>query len=51
MTPLRVSSHRVEIESGRWNKHRAIPLDDRKCKNCSILEDEFHFILECRLYT
>ena len=50
MTRLRVSSHRLEIESGRWNKPRVIPLD-RKCKNCSILEDEIHFILESRLYT
>ena len=45
-----MSSHRLENEKGRWHKPTAIPLNDRKCKNCNILEDEFHFILECPLY-
>ena len=47
---LRVSSHRLEIEAGRWTKPRAIPRDDRKCHNCEILEDEFHFVIECPMY-
>ena len=51
LSRLRVSSHRLENETGRWNKPIAIPFHDRKCKHCSILEDEFHFILECSLYT
>ena len=25
-------------------------MDNRKCKMCNILEDKFHFILECSLY-
>lgn len=50
LSRLRVSSHRLEIETGRWNKPSAIPFDDRKCKNCFILEDELHFILKCSLY-
>ena len=26
------------------------PLDNRKCRICNALEDEFQFILECPLY-
>lgn len=48
---LRVSSHRLEIEAGRWSKPNKTPLDDRKCIECNKLEDEFHFIIECSRYT
>ena len=44
---LRVSSHRLEVESGRWVKTVRIPFDERKCVNCSVLEGEYHFVLEC----
>ena len=47
---LRVSSHRLEIESGRWTKPNKTPLNERLCMICSVLEDEFHFTLECPLY-
>ena len=47
---LRVSSHRLEIEAGRWHKPSSIPFDDRKCTYCNTFEDEFHFVLECKLY-
>ena len=47
---LRVSSHRLAIESGRWHKANIIPLNERKCQYCNKLEDEFHFVLECPLY-
>ena len=50
LTRLRVSSHRLQIEAGRWHKPYKIPLENRKCQVCNILEDEFHFILECSLY-
>ena len=50
MSRLRVSSHRLEIEAGRWTKTVKTPLVNRKCKMCNVLEDEFHFILECPLY-
>ena len=50
LTRLRVSSHRLQIEAGRWHKPYKIPLENRKCQLCNILEDEFHFILECSLY-
>ncbi|KAL4236926.1 hypothetical protein ACF0H5_005312 [Mactra antiquata] len=51
MARLRVSSHRLHIETGRWNKPRSTPINERVCTNCHILEDEFHFILECTLYS
>ncbi|MCG8034648.1 MAG: endonuclease/exonuclease/phosphatase family protein, partial [Candidatus Thiodiazotropha taylori] len=51
LSRLRMASHRLEIESGRWVKPNSIPVIDRKCSNCSVLEDEYHFVLECPLYT
>ena len=50
MARIRVSSHRLMIETGRWNKPVAIPLNERRCQTCNVLEDEFHFILECRKF-
>ena len=49
-TRLRVASHRLEIEAGRWHKPNKIPVEDRKCFICNRLENEYHFILECPLY-
>ena len=49
-TRLRVASHRLEIEAGRWHQPNRIPVEERKCVNCNSLEDEFHFLLECSLY-
>ena len=49
-TKLRVSSHRLFIETGRWEKPNSIPLDERLCTNCNVLEDEFHFVCECIFY-
>ena len=42
---LRVSSHRLEIEVGRWSTPNRIPIDERKCRVCDKLEDEYHFYL------
>ena len=28
----------------------AIPYIERKCHLCNVLEDEYHFVLECTLY-
>jgi exonuclease III len=47
---LRVSSHRLHIETGRWTKPNSTPINERICYACGILEDEFHFILECNVY-
>ncbi len=50
LTKLRVSSHRLEIEAGRWHKPISTPFDMRKCHICNVLEDEFHFVILCPLY-
>ena len=43
---LRISSHRLQIETGRY---RNVPRDERICKKCSEneIEDEVHFLIKC----
>ena len=41
---LRLLSNRLAVEIGRQNKPHPIPLDERKCRFCTSLEDEFHFL-------
>ena len=50
LSRLRMSAHRLQVEAGRWHKPMAIPYVERKCIHCRVLEDEFHFVLECKLY-
>lgn len=47
---LRTSSHRLEIEAGRWARPNSVPVNERKCVFCSVLEDEFHFVIECSVF-
>ena len=51
LSKLRVSSHRLEIEAGRWTKPNKTPRENRKCTNCNCLKDEFHFMFECTLFS
>lgn len=44
---LRMSSHRQDVESGRWAKPQAVCFNERKCVTCLVVEDEYHFVLEC----
>ena len=41
----------LAIETGRWHKPQSIALKDRLCALCNVLDDEFHFVLECRHHT
>ena len=50
LSRLRLSSHRLEIETGRWAKPNSIPIENRLCTSCMKFEDEFHFVLECTRY-
>ena len=50
MTKLRVSSHRLEIEVGRWARPNRTPINERKCRYRDNLEGEFQFLIECTLY-
>ncbi len=42
-----MSSHRLNIETGRWNR---TPMEQILCNNCYRLEDKFRFLYECKLY-
>ena len=44
---LRSGSLPLKIETGRYNK---TPLKDRTCNSCQVIEDEIHFIVDCKLY-
>lgn len=50
LTKFRISNHRLEIEVGRYSK---TPAHLRFCKTCnlSVVEDEFHFICICNVYS
>ena len=49
LTKLRISSHKLEIEAGRYKN---IPATDRLCKCCTLrqTETEKHFMFDCPLY-
>ena len=47
---LMLSSH-IFIETGRWRRPHCIPREDRKCITCNTIEDEYHFVIECSIFT
>jgi len=46
MSRLRLSAHRLCTETGRWTKSNSIPVNERKCLTCNVLEDDNHFALK-----
>ena len=50
---LVTSSHRLRVETGRWDKPVAIEYKDRKCQLCNPgdIEDEYHFVLKYPVYS
>ena len=46
ISKIRTNSHTLEIEKGR---HHGIARDDRLCRRCGVVEDEHHFILDCKI--
>ena len=44
LTRLRLGSHNLLIERGRWNNTLH---EERKCILCDEIEDEFHFVCTC----
>ena len=50
LSKLRLSSHRLLIESGRWNRPELIPREHRLCAICNYLEDEYDLLFEFSLY-
>ena len=49
---LRISSHNLRIETGRYAKPHKTPVNERICLYCTqqSVEDESHFIVKCSLY-
>ena len=47
---LRISAHKLMIETGRYVVPK-IPPENRLCQVCNLkeVEDEFHFVMRCRL--
>ena len=51
LSRLILSSHNLLIETGRWHRPPCIPREDRKCTTCNTIEDEYHFGIECSIFT
>ena len=49
MTKLRSSSHTLEVERGRYTKPKT-NICERLCPVCNVIEDEIHFLANCKLY-
>ncbi len=43
---FRCSAHHLAIETGR-HKRPKLPLDERTCTSCKVLEDEMHHLMHC----
>ncbi len=52
LAKLRCGTLPLQIELGRFSRP-PIPLEERTCNYCNqnIVEDEFHFLMNCRLYS
>ena len=46
ITRLRLGSHLLPIETGRWTR---TPRNERICRNCNVLGDERHYLYDCSL--
>ena len=46
---LRASSHVLEIERGRYTRPKT-PITERLCPCCNAVDDEHHFLLNCKIY-
>ena len=47
MSRFRLSAHDLAIEKGRQQN---IPRNNRLCNICNVIEDEEHFLNECKIY-
>ena len=46
LAKFRTSDHCLQIETGRYKN---IPRPQRLCNICQVVEDEYHFLLNCKL--
>ena len=49
ITQLPISAHCLNIERGRYNKHK-ITREEGFCKFCTEVETEEHFLISCHKY-
>lgn len=47
LAKLRTSTHSLKIETGR---HRGILRENRLCNTCKVIEDELHFLDNCKKF-
>ena len=47
LTKIRVSCHRLAIETSRYQKPTSLPINQRLCTLCNQVEDEIHLICIC----
>ena len=47
LSKLRVSSHDLEIERGRYVRPK-LNVDERFCLSCNVVENEEHFVTACK---
>ena len=50
LSKLRMSSHMLAIESRRLARPTSTPISEQKCVQCNVLEDEFHFVIKCKIF-
>ena len=47
LTKLRVSCLHLAIETGRYHKPSSLPVEQRLCSACNLIEDEVHLLCTC----
>ena len=45
LTRLRIGSHSLAIEVGRYHRPSPLPVEERLCSCCQTIEDELHFFM------
>ena len=39
----------IKLETGRYGQNR-LPVDQRLCESCGVVEDEYHVLMDCEMY-
>ena len=39
----------IKLESGRYGQN-FLPVDQRLCESCGVVEDEYHVLMDCEMY-
>lgn len=42
---IRLSSHRLCVETSIWDRSFSTPINDGKCLTCDVVEDGYQFFL------